>query len=48
MEEESKSKERYFRLNIQKTNEVSLNDMPLFSSYGLANTENSIQSVPLV
>ena len=48
LEENSKSKERDFRLNIQKTNEVNLNDIPLFSSYGLANTENSIQSVPFV
>ena len=46
--EESKSKGYGFRLNIQRTNEVSINNIPIFSSYGLANTAHTLQSVPII
>lgn len=44
----SKSRSRNFRLNIQKTNNITQNDTPCFSSYGLANSTATLQSVPII
>ncbi|MFA0256016.1 type I-F CRISPR-associated endoribonuclease Cas6/Csy4 [Vibrio breoganii] len=48
LEEYSKSKKSNFRLNIRMSYEQDAKGDFIFSSYGLANTEGSFQSVPLV
>ncbi|MGF1711470.1 type I-F CRISPR-associated endoribonuclease Cas6/Csy4 [Vibrio kagoshimensis] len=48
LEEDSKSRDDSFRLNIRMFKESSLDGDALFSSYGLANTENTFQTVPLI
>ena len=48
LEENSKSKGGGFRLNIRIFEETGLKGDNGFSSYGLANTEISFQSVPLI
>ncbi|MFA0415434.1 type I-F CRISPR-associated endoribonuclease Cas6/Csy4 [Vibrio renipiscarius] len=48
LEENSKSKGSGFRLNIRMFEETSLKGGNCFSSYGLANSEISFQSVPLI
>jgi len=44
----SQSKNRIFRLNIQMKVTHSFEGSSMFSSYGLSNTENSYQAVPLI
>ncbi len=44
----SRSKSSFFRLNIQMKVENSLEGSSTFSSYGLSNSENSYQPVPLI
>ncbi|HIF9059471.1 TPA: type I-F CRISPR-associated endoribonuclease Cas6/Csy4 [Photobacterium damselae] len=44
----SRSKSSFFRLNIQMKVENSLAGSSTFSSYGLSNSENSYQPVPLI
>ncbi|MGR5339138.1 type I-F CRISPR-associated endoribonuclease Cas6/Csy4 [Vibrio astriarenae] len=48
LEEYSQSKKTNFRLNIRMSYEQSAKGDSVFSSYGLANTESSFQSVPLI
>ncbi|MBL4828896.1 MAG: type I-F CRISPR-associated endoribonuclease Cas6/Csy4 [Aliivibrio sp.] len=48
LEEDSKSRADSFRLNIRMFEEASLDGDALFSSYGLANTENTFQPVSLI
>ncbi|MFA0338886.1 type I-F CRISPR-associated endoribonuclease Cas6/Csy4 [Vibrio breoganii] len=48
LEEESKSRDDSFRLNIRMFKEPSLDGDALFSSYGLANAENTFQAVPFI
>lgn len=48
LEEDSKSRGGSFRLNIRMFKETCLDGDALFSSYGLANTENTFQPVPII
>ena len=48
LEESSKQTNRNFRLNIRMISEQKQTGASVFSSYGLSNSENSIQPVPLI
>ncbi|EHR4992585.1 type I-F CRISPR-associated endoribonuclease Cas6/Csy4 [Vibrio parahaemolyticus] len=48
LEVSSQSKNSIFRLNIQMKATHSFEGSSIFSSYGLSNTENSYQAVPLI
>ncbi|EPW6429565.1 type I-F CRISPR-associated endoribonuclease Cas6/Csy4 [Vibrio parahaemolyticus] len=48
LEEVSQSNKSRFRLNVRMSEENSSRGDSVFSSYGLANSENSFQPVPLI
>lgn len=48
LEESSQRTNRNFRLNIRMYSEQHLEGSSVFSSYGLSNSENSLQPVPLI
>ncbi|KYN82575.1 type I-F CRISPR-associated endoribonuclease Cas6/Csy4 [Vibrio cidicii] len=48
LEVSSKQRNRNFRLNIRMSSERYLEGTLVFSSYGLSNSENSLQPVPLI
>lgn len=48
LEEVSQSRKSSFRLNVRMSSEKNSKGDSVFSSYGLANTENSFQPVPLI
>ncbi|MCY9844553.1 type I-F CRISPR-associated endoribonuclease Cas6/Csy4 [Vibrio caribbeanicus] len=48
LEETSKQTNRNFRLNIRVFSEQSQEGASVFSSYGLSNSENALQPVPLI
>ncbi|MEX3070461.1 type I-F CRISPR-associated endoribonuclease Cas6/Csy4 [Vibrio alginolyticus] len=48
LEESSQQTNRNFRLNIRMYSERHLEGASVFSSYGLSNSENSFQAVPLI
>ncbi|MFS1954926.1 type I-F CRISPR-associated endoribonuclease Cas6/Csy4 [Vibrio cyclitrophicus] len=48
LEVSSQSNNNFFQLNIQMKSMQSFEGDPMFSSYGLSNTDNSYQAVPLI
>ncbi|NRB69616.1 MAG: type I-F CRISPR-associated endoribonuclease Cas6/Csy4 [Vibrio sp.] len=48
LEESSKQTNRNFRLNIRMFSEQNHEGASVYSSYGLSNSENSLQPVPLI